>query len=66
MQSFLQILESLKKGVLSPLFSLKVDEKSVFLSFKLTDFIFEGKECIMLIVEDKTSQIAFDKLTFNN
>jgi K+-sensing histidine kinase KdpD len=43
-----------------------VDEKSVFLSFKLTDFIFEGQECLMVIVEDKTSQIAFDKLQFNN
>jgi hypothetical protein len=48
-------MENLQKGVVSPLFNLEVDKKSVFLTFKLTDFIFEGQECIMVIVEDKTS-----------
>ena len=55
-------MKNLEKGVSSPLFNLQLDEKSVFLSFKLTDFIFEGQECLMVIVGDKTSQIAFDKL----
>ena len=55
-------MKNLEKGVSSPLFNLKLDEKSVFLSFKLTDIIFEGHECIMVIVEDKTYQIALDKL----
>ena len=59
-------MENLEKGVLSPLFNLKVNEKSVFLSFKLTDFIYAGQECIMVIVEDKTSEIAIEKLQFNN
>jgi sensor domain CHASE-containing protein len=34
--------------------------KSFFVSFKITDFTFDGQECNMVIVEDKTSQLRLN------
>jgi K+-sensing histidine kinase KdpD len=48
------------------MFKLKFDEKSVFVNFKVKEFSFDGKACKMIIIQDKTSQIAFDKLKYNN
>jgi K+-sensing histidine kinase KdpD len=48
------------------LFQLKVDDKTIFVKFKLKDFVFDGQECSMVIIEDRTSQKIVDKLEFNN
>jgi light-regulated signal transduction histidine kinase (bacteriophytochrome) len=45
---------------------LQVDEKSIFVKFKLTDFVFDGKKCNMVILEDKTTQKDLDKLEISN
>jgi K+-sensing histidine kinase KdpD len=34
--------------------------------FKLKDFVFDGQECSMVILEDRTSQKVLKKLEFNN
>ena len=43
-----------------------MNEKPVFVNFKLKDFIYDGQECYMVIVQDKTSKIALDNLKVKN
>jgi K+-sensing histidine kinase KdpD len=43
-----------------------VGGKSVFLNFKIKEFSFDGQACSMMIIKDKTSQIAVDRLKHNN
>ena len=49
-------------GVQSPLYRLEVDDKPVFVNFKIKEFIYDGEECRMMIIQDKTSSIALGKL----
>jgi K+-sensing histidine kinase KdpD len=48
------------------LFHLKVDDKSIFVKFKLKDIVFDGRKCSMVILEDRTTQRDLDKLEINN
>jgi K+-sensing histidine kinase KdpD len=43
-----------------------VNAKPIYLNFKIKEFIFDGVECRMMIIKDKTSSIAFEKLKHNN
>jgi hypothetical protein len=48
------------------MFELKVSDKSRFVNFKLKEFIYDGQECKMVIVQDRTFNVDFDKLQQNN
>jgi hypothetical protein len=37
------------------MFELKLQDKSFLINFKLKEFIYDGQECNMVIVQDKTS-----------
>ena len=38
----------------------------MFVNFKLKDFTYDGQDCYMVVVQDKTSQIALDNLKVKN
>jgi K+-sensing histidine kinase KdpD len=48
------------------MFEIQINHKSRFVNFKLKEFTYDGRECKMVIVQDRTFNVNFDKLQRNN